>query len=276
MRRRSSSKKRGWIAIRITLLLSVMIVVQPVLSFTSNRKPLPRFLAAQQPRNDSARKVPPMPPQRGAPDLNLPNLEEVRQRRREKPQAPPPIESTMHSRRKARASSQTTGRDRKSHHARSRAMIAGNSKALRANPPALSGTAMPAPQSGPPTFTNDPLKNPNDPESFNIKAVHVTELRSWINLLRNRRGLADYPWIKPTVSGGAINTNVLISWAPIDEMRTALNQAVGTPANGYAQGLALGEPILAAPKIVPARSDRPHSLGGPDTASNEAASSRER
>src|SRR5438067_4075407 len=246
MRRRSSSKKRDSIAILITLLLSVMIVVQPVLSFGSDRKPLPRFRAAQQPRNDSARKVPPMPPQRGAPDLNLPNLEEVRQRHREKPQAPPPIESTMPSRRKAGASSRTKGRDRKSHHARSRAMIAGNSKELRANPPALPGTSMPAPQSGSPTFTNDPLKNPNDPESYNIKAVHVTELRSWINLLRNRRGLADYPWIKPTVSGGAINTSVLITWNPIDEMRTALNQAVGTPANGYAQGLALGEPILAA------------------------------
>src|SRR6184192_1288059 len=100
MTRRSSSKKRDSIAILITLLLSVMIVVQPVLSFTSDRKPLRRFRAAQQPRNDSARKVPPMPPQRGAPDLNLPNLDEVRQRRREKPQAPPPIESTMHSRRK--------------------------------------------------------------------------------------------------------------------------------------------------------------------------------
>src|SRR5213076_3581612 len=100
MRRLSSSKKGGWIAILITLLLSVMIILQPVLSFTSNRKPLPRFRAAQQPRNDSARKVPPMPPQRGTPDLNLPNLDEVRQRRREKPQAPPPIESTMHSRRK--------------------------------------------------------------------------------------------------------------------------------------------------------------------------------
>src|SRR5207237_1885477 len=197
--------------------------------------PLPRFRAAQQPRDDSARKVPPMPPQRGAPDLNLPNLEEVRQRRHEKPQAPPPIESTMPSRRKAGSSSKPKkAKDnppgQKSHHVRSHVLGTSNS-VRRTTPPAT-------PQSGSPTFTNDPLKNPNDPESYNIKAVHVTELRSWINLLRNRRGLADYQWVKPTASLGAINTSVLISWTPIDEMRTALNQAVGAPANGYAQGLA--------------------------------------
>src|SRR5438067_75220 len=136
MRRLSSSKKRGWMAILITLLLSVMIVVQPVLSFGSDRKPLPRFRAAQQPRNDSGRKVPPMPPQRGAPDLNLPNLEEVRQRRPEKPQAPPPIESTMRSRRKA----EKPRPKQKSHHAISHGLLTAN----------LSSTTEPlGPQSGP-------------------------------------------------------------------------------------------------------------------------------
>src|ERR1044072_9315784 len=93
-----------------------MIVVQPVLSFASSRKPLPRVRAAQQPRNDSARKVPPVPPERSIPaGLNLPNLEEVRQRRHEKPEAPALIESTMRSRRKA----DKPREKKKSHHASS-------------------------------------------------------------------------------------------------------------------------------------------------------------
>jgi hypothetical protein len=52
--------------------------------------------------------------------------------------------------------------------------------------------------------------------------------------------------VKPSASVGAINTNVLISWEPIDEMRTALNQAIGPPVIPYTGGLAQGQPILAA------------------------------
>ncbi|HKN84294.1 MAG TPA: hypothetical protein VJW17_12690, partial [Pyrinomonadaceae bacterium] len=106
-------------------------------------------------------------------------------------------------------------------------------------------TGSPLPQSGLPTFTDDPL-NPQGQPKTDIKALHLTELRSWINLLRNRRGLPNYSWVKPAASGGAINTSVFISWEPIDEMRTALNQAIGPPTNGYAQGLGLGQSILAA------------------------------
>ena len=101
------------------------------------------------------------------------------------------------------------------------------------------------PQSGPPTFTDDPLNDPQNPESFKIKALHITELRTWINALRNRRGFANYTWIKPTASGGAINNTVLVSWEPIDEMRTALNEAIGPPANGYAAGLGPTQLVLA-------------------------------
>lgn len=75
--------------------------------------------------------------------------------------------------------------------------------------------------------------------------MHLTELRAAINTVRNRRHLPDYSWVKPTASVGAINSNVLISWEPIDEMRTALNQAIGSPPHGYALGLGSGQPILA-------------------------------
>jgi hypothetical protein len=170
MRTRSLSKQRGWIAVLITLLLSVTIVVQPVLSFASDRKPLPRFRAAQQPRNDNARKVPPLHPERGVPNLNLPNLDQLRQRQQSEPQAPVPIQSTIRSRRK----SEKPAKDKKSHHGRLRKSLSGNSRPHPA-------TEIATPQSGTPPFTNDPLKNPNDPDSFKIKAVHITELRAAID-----------------------------------------------------------------------------------------------
>ena len=117
-------------------------------------------------------------------------------------------------------------------------------ESLSDSPPTLRAPAEP-PQSGPPTFTDDPLKDPNNPESYKIKAIHITELRYWINALRNRRGWGNYNWVKPAASGGTVNSSVLISWEPIDEMRTALNQVLGPPSPAYADGLAQGLPILA-------------------------------
>ncbi|HWP53196.1 MAG TPA: hypothetical protein VN476_03635, partial [Pyrinomonadaceae bacterium] len=172
----------------------------------------------------------PLPPERSAP-ANLPSLDETRQQQREEVKAPVPTQSTIRSRRK----SGNTTPNKKSHHPRSRANKLRNNIATKPT----------TPQSGPSPFTNDPLKNPNDPDSYKIQAVHITELRAAINTVRNRRHLPDYPWVKPDASGGAINTNVLISWEPIDEMRTALNQAIGLPPNGYAAGLGLNLPILA-------------------------------
>ena len=93
----------------------------------------------------------------------------------------------------------------------------------------------PAPQSGPPTFTNDPLQ----PGVTTIQALHITELRTAINSLRNQRGLGNYAWQY------SVTTNDLISANPIIEMRTALDQALGAPSGGYSAGLAQGQPVLA-------------------------------
>ena len=78
-----------------------------------------------------------------------------------------------------------------------------------------------------------------------VQARHVTELRDAINAVRAHFNLPNYPWTKPTASSGAINSSVLISWEAIDEMRTALNQALGAPANGYAPNLGLNQPVKA-------------------------------
>jgi YD repeat-containing protein len=218
----------------LTLLLILCVVIQPIVTSASGKKPfLAIEKAQQQTRNGKARKVPPLPPERSAPALNLPNLDEVRQRRQSEPVIPAPIESTLKSRRKSAGPANR----KKSHH--------GNSR-NGGNPHGRTAAEPPPPQNGPPSFTDDPLKDPNNPESFKVKAVHITELRTAINIVRNRYHLADYTWQKPAASVGAINTNVLISWEPIDEMRTALNQAIGPPPEGYTGNLAVGLPILAA------------------------------
>src|SRR5438094_5941207 len=216
---------RGPAGVGLALLLSLALL-QPLLTSASERKPTARTGKAQQPTpNGKAKKVTPLPPERGVPNLNLPNLDQVRQRQRSEPQAPAPIQSTIRSRRK----SGKPASDKKSHHGRLRSAKSVNSRHHTETETATL-------QSGQPPFTNDPLKNPNDPDSFKIQAVHITELRAAINTVRNRRHLPDYSWVKPTASGGVIDSNVLISWEPIDEMRTALNQAIGPPPNGYAAG----------------------------------------
>jgi RHS repeat-associated protein len=92
-----------------------------------------------------------------------------------------------------------------------------------------------APQSGPPTFTDDPLQT----NATQIKALHITELRTAINSLRQQRGLAAHAWQYSATTTDYINAN------PILEMRTALDQALGAPSGGYAGGLAQNQPVLA-------------------------------
>jgi RHS repeat-associated protein len=116
------------------------------------------------------------------------------------------------------------------------------SEPLSDSPPTLHSSP---PQSGPPTFTDDPLNDPNNPESFKIKALHITELRTRINELRVQRGLLNYSWQQPTATQGVVATGGLITADPIIEMRTALDQALGPPSGGYSAGLAQGQPVLA-------------------------------
>ena len=74
----------------------------------------------------------------------------------------------------------------------------------------------PAPfQSGPPTFTDDPLVA----GTTTIKAIHISELRTAINLLRTRAGLATVGWTE------AVNAGVTIKASHITEMRTRLEEA---------------------------------------------------
>ncbi len=97
----------------------------------------------------------------------------------------------------------------------------------------------PDPPSPPPSFTDDPLVNPQTGQKAIIKAIHITELRDAINALRALLGLPAYSWAEPVASG------VYVKKDHISEMRTALDQALGVPAGGYSAGLAVGQPILA-------------------------------
>jgi RHS repeat-associated protein len=104
---------------------------------------------------------------------------------------------------------------------------------------ALAGASAPF-QTGPPTFTDDPLVA----GTTLIKAIHVTELRSAINLLRTRAGLATVTWAE-TVSAG-----VQVKASHITEMRTRLEEArtaLGLAATTYTDpGLTVGTLVKAA------------------------------
>jgi RHS repeat-associated protein len=100
-------------------------------------------------------------------------------------------------------------------------------------------TTSPPFQSGPPTFTDDPLVA----GTTMVKALHVTELRSAINLLRQRAGIATVSWAE-TVSSG-----VIVKASHITEMRTRLEEArtaLGLAATSYTDpGLTVGNLIKA-------------------------------
>jgi len=84
----------------------------------------------------------------------------------------------------------------------------------------------------PPSFDDNPLVIGQTP----IRSAHITQLRTAIDAVRSHFNLGNYPWQAPAASGDPI------SIAPIQEMRTALDQALG--AGSYAGGLASGQPIL--------------------------------
>jgi RHS repeat-associated protein len=82
-------------------------------------------------------------------------------------------------------------------------------------PGALPATTAPF-QSGPPVFTNDPLVA----GTTLIQAIHVTELRDAINLLRPRAGLGTVSWAEAVTAGTTV-----IKASHITEMRTRLEEA---------------------------------------------------
>src|SRR5713226_9409795 len=81
--------------------------------------------------------------------------------------------------------------------------------------------------------------NPLSVGQTTVQARHITELRDAINALRSHMNLSAYSWQY------SATTNDWISANPIIEMRTALDQALGAPAGGYAPGLAQGQPVKA-------------------------------
>ena len=86
-----------------------------------------------------------------------------------------------------------------------------------------------------PTLTDNPLQV----GATTIQALHITELRTAINALRSNLSMPAYSWTTSATTSDWINP------APILEMRTALDQALGAPANGYAAGLAQNQLVLA-------------------------------
>ena len=72
-----------------------------------------------------------------------------------------------------------------------------------------------------------------------VRSLHVTELRDAINALRSHLGISAYQW--QTAAG----VGDWISASPIQEMRAALDEALGAPSGGYGAGLAQGQAIKA-------------------------------
>lgn len=87
--------------------------------------------------------------------------------------------------------------------------------------------------------------NPLVVAGTDVQARHITELRDAINALRSHYNLAPYSWQQPVATSGAVNIGDLAKADPIIEMRTALDQALGPPALGYAAGLAQNQLIKA-------------------------------
>ncbi|HYX31090.1 MAG TPA: hypothetical protein VE863_21315, partial [Pyrinomonadaceae bacterium] len=87
-------------AIFVCLAVIIVTLVSPV-SFARR----PQGQGQAQAANGNARKVKPLPPEKGAPKLALPNLDEIRTQRENNPQIKPPVPSTVRARRKQLPSS---------------------------------------------------------------------------------------------------------------------------------------------------------------------------
>lgn len=91
----------------------------------------------------------------------------------------------------------------------------------------------------PPTIEDNPLKDPQNPESFKIKSIHITQLRTAINALRSHLSMSQYSWTTSANPGDWVTAD------PILEMRVAVDEALGLPSPNYTAGLAQHQPVLA-------------------------------
>jgi len=88
-----------WTSLSVCFVLVLScFVVTPLAKPDHKSKALAQGQSGSQ--NGKAKKVEPAPPVTGPPAANLPNLDEVKQRRQEAPRAPEPLSSTLRSRRK--------------------------------------------------------------------------------------------------------------------------------------------------------------------------------
>jgi hypothetical protein len=88
-----------------------------------------------------------------------------------------------------------------------------------------------------PVFTDDPLVAGITP----IKAVHLTELREDVDILRQRFGLGNFSWVESPIAAGAVSIKV----SHIVELRTALGavfSAAGISPPAYTT-IATGSPV---------------------------------
>jgi len=103
IRHRFSSFNR-WLALSLTLVLLISGLIRPIAVSAGEGKPLKSRSGKAQSKepagNGKEKRVPPVPPQPGAPQLMLPDLQTERQRERPAPQAPAVIASTIRSKRK--------------------------------------------------------------------------------------------------------------------------------------------------------------------------------
>src|SRR5258708_32872723 len=93
-----------WTSLCVCLALVISSLFMIPVPFVSGKGAIPSTQAQsnQVPDNGKARKVNPEPPQKGAPAVMLPNLDEAKQRQDPKAEAPAPIPSTIRSNRQPR------------------------------------------------------------------------------------------------------------------------------------------------------------------------------
>jgi hypothetical protein len=93
-----------------------------------------------------------------------------------------------------------------------------------------------------PPFTDDPLS-----AGIFVKAVHVTELRTRVDALRARFGLAAYSWTDSALAAG-----MTIRAAHVNELRVALEQAYSAAPlapPGFAETIVAGSTVIKASHV---------------------------
>lgn len=101
---------------------------------------------------------------------------------------------------------------------------------------------------GAPTFTDDPLQA----GVTRLKTVHITELRTYVDTLRSRYGLAAVAWTDPTLGPGTTPVKAV----HVTELRTALNEvyvAAGRTPPTFTDTLTAGSSPIRAAQITEIR-----------------------